>query len=84
MKAHVNQVSSATKKKPASDVKPGATNRRSIQTARDNNGYVLSSESSDDEESVPQNPSKGTPSANNSRSGQRLNAILLAFYNQGL
>ena len=84
LKAHVNQVSSATKKKPASDVKPGGTNRRrSIQTARDNNGYEFSSESSDDEERLPQNPSKGTPSANNSRSGQRLNAILQAFYNQG-
>ena len=78
-------MSSATKKKPASDVKPGGTNRRrSIQTARDNNGYEFSSESSDDEERLPQNPSKGTPSANNSRSGQRLNAILQAFYNQGL
>ena len=69
--AHVNQVGSATKKKPASDVKPG-TNRRSIQTAKDNNRY---GSSSDDEENVTQNPSKGTPSANNTRSGQRLNAL---------
>ena len=84
LKAHVNQVGSATKKKPAaSDVKPGGTNKRtSTQTARDNNRY---SSSSDDEEIIPKNPSKSTPSANNTRFGQRLKvAILLAFCNQGL